>query len=176
MSKLPNGFTPKMIAAAEELFVAKALEETIRPVVVAYEQEILKRLQLRSDPRYAVHGIDQVVLDRELTYLLSPDDQAKFLNETVVACQKAKLRVASPENCPLLEAQFVRSKKENAFLEALGEHPDLGLFRSYWDLSLESRNRAIDLSLRLLAPFVRAVPDLLDGLMKDAKESGANEK
>ncbi|CAN7646992.1 hypothetical protein LJR129_005033 [Acidovorax sp. LjRoot129] len=175
MSKFPNGYTKTMVDAAEELFVAMALEETIRPVVVAYEQEILDRLQLRTDPRYAVHGIDRVVLDRRQTYLLSAEDQATFLNETYLACQKAKLRVAAPENCPLLEAEFVRMKKENAFLEALAEHPDLGLFKDYRELSLEERSRAIELSLRLLAPFVSAVPDILDGVIRNASGSGTHE-
>lgn len=172
MLNLPTGFTPKMVAAAESLFVAKALEETIRPVVEGFEQEILSRLQLRTDKRYAIHGIDRVVLDRKHTYLLAPDDLAIFLEETFSAAKKANLKVASPENCPLLEAEYVRMKKENELLEALGQHPSLGSFKNFRSMSLEARAQAIELSLRLLAPFVRKAPELLESLMLPEHAAG----
>lgn len=37
------GITSKMIRAAETLFLAMTLEQTIRPVVEAYEKEIMER-------------------------------------------------------------------------------------------------------------------------------------
>ena len=42
MSAYPNGFTAKMIEAAERVLVAQAFEMHVRPVVTAYEAEILQ--------------------------------------------------------------------------------------------------------------------------------------
>ena len=96
MSAYPNGFTAKMIEAAERVLVAQAFEMHVRPVVTAYEAEILQRLQLRSDPRFKVHGINRVILDRKETFLLGEADRELFLQETFKARDAAKLIVSKP--------------------------------------------------------------------------------
>lgn len=163
-SNLPSGFTKEMVAASETLFVAIAFEQIIRPVVEAYEDEILQRLQFRTDKCFAERGIDRIVLNRKHTYLLSLQDQAVLFEETEKARTRANLKVSIPGNCPLLEAEHRRIMAEQAFLESIAEHPNLGNLKN--TMPLETRAHVIELSLRLLAPFVSDAAEILEGLMK----------
>ena len=155
------GITSKMIRAAETLFLAMTLEQTIRPVVEAYEKEIMERLQLRTDPKWAQYGIDRLVLERKDTFLLGKEDSERFIAETFKARDAAKLEVDHPEACPLLAAINHVVKAENALMETMGEHPQMGALKNVHLLSLEKRKQAIEMTLRLLAPFVRNSKDML---------------
>ena len=159
MEKL--GVTSKMIRAAETLFLAMTVEQTIRPVVEAYEKEIMVRLQMRTDPKWAKYGIDRLVLERKDTFLLSKEDSERFIAETFKARDAAKLKVDHPEACPLLVAINHVVKAENALIETMGEHPQLGALKNVLVLSLDKRKQAIEMTLRLLAPFVRNSEDML---------------
>ena len=52
-------------------------------------------------------------------------------------------------------------KAENALIETMGEHPQLGALKNVLVLSLDKRKQAIEMTLRLLAPFVRNSEDML---------------
>ena len=167
MSAYPNGFTAKMIEAAERVLVAQAFEMHVRPVVTAYEAEILQRLQLRSDPRFKVHGINRVILDRKETFLLGEADRELFLQETFKARDAAKLIGSKPENCPLSEA--LRLAAERELLLSLAEHPKFSSIAKAAEsgtLTVDERNKVIDLTTRLLSPYMRNAKELLNDLMK----------
>ena len=169
MSAYPNGFTAKMIEAAERVLVAQAFEMHVRPVVTAYEAEILQRLQLRSDPRFKVHGINRVILDRKETFLLGEADRELFLQETFKARDAAKLIVSKPENCPLSEALTLRLAAERELLLSLAEHPKFSSIAKAAEsgtLTVDERNKVIDLTTRLLSPYMRNAKELLNDLMK----------
>lgn len=169
MSAYPNGFTAKMIEAAERVLVAQAFEKHVRPVVTAYESEILQRLQLRSDPRFKIHGINRVILDRKETFLLGDADRELFLQETFKARDAAKLVVSNPANCPLSEAEMLRLGAEKEFLQSLADHPkfaSLAKAAESGTLTVDERNKVIDLTLRLLSPYVRNAKDLLKDLIE----------
>lgn len=52
MNSQSISMSPELVRLAEDLMVAIAFEELIRPTVVAYENEILARLQLPVDPKF----------------------------------------------------------------------------------------------------------------------------
>ena len=56
MSSYPNGITQELISAAQQLLFAMAYERHVGPIVIDYETEILKRLQLRRQRQRFGHG------------------------------------------------------------------------------------------------------------------------
>ena len=145
--------SPEQIRLAEAVFTATALEQTIRPIVVAYETAILAKHQFKIDRLWVEKGAaDKVILDRKDSFLLSKEDAQVYFAECHAARDAANLKVKHPENCPLLEAEHLRMDAENALLKAMSSQPGLESFAKGY-LTLEVRNKAIDLTLRLLAPF-----------------------
>lgn len=155
--------TPGQIKAAEHLFVAMAHEQLVRPVVEAYETAILAKHQFHIAAQWVREGdADRVILDRKLSYLLDDADAAVFYSECHQARDAAGLKVDNPEHCPLCVAENLRIQAENALLEAISEIPGLEAFSQRTHaFTLENRARALDLSMRLLAPFVAKGPDIL---------------
>ena len=169
MSSYPHGYTPKMIAAAEQVLLATAFEQHVRPVVIAYETAILERLQLRSAPSFLQYGIDKVIRERKETFMLGEDDRDLFLKETFNARDEAKLISSHPEGCPLIEAEILRLGAEQELIKSLADHPLLADFAKVATsgvIPLEERTKVIDLTLRLLSPYVRSADDLLKDLLQ----------
>jgi hypothetical protein len=154
--------TKGQIRSAENLLLTMAHEATIRPVVEKYSTDILAAHQFRIAKKWAESGSeDEVILDRNSTFLLEPDDAAVFYVESAAARIAANLKVSSPDNCPLSEAESLRIGAENSFLEAMGESESLSAFGQHHLLNLEQRAQALDLSLKLLAPFVHSGHEIL---------------
>lgn len=160
------GVTPATIKAAEALFMAMALQESVQPIVQAYELEILQRLQLRTDPAFAASGIDRIVLCSKDAYLLSDQDFETYQAEAFKARDAAKLAVSNPQNCPLLEAQSLVLKAQTALLDEMAQFPGLHNLKNVHLLSPQKRQGAVDLTLRLLAPYVRNAKDITTGFAK----------
>ncbi len=157
MSSYPNGITQELISAAQQLLFAMAYERHVGPIVIDYETEILKRLQLRSDPSFREFGIDKVILDRKETFMLGTADREVFFRETYKARDAARLRVAHPQGCPLSEAVMQRLQAERSLFRAMADHPQLGDFARAADsgmLTMSERQRLVDLTLAVLSPYV----------------------
>lgn len=151
-------FTPTtaLIRAAETLMLAMAHEGLVRPIVEAYEAEILQKHQWHIAPKWVAMGLeDRVVLSRKHACLLSEEDAKVFYQECFKARDAARLRVSKPENDPLCEAENLRVQAEAVFIQALSTLPGLSIFASKTHtLSLDTRKLVIDIGLKLLAPFV----------------------
>lgn len=154
--------TEDQIRSAEAVFVAMIYESEIRPVVEAYEQAILDKHQFHPDPYWHELGLEpQPILDRKRTYLLSDKDGRTFHSECRKARDAAKLKVDDPEHCPLLVAENLRLQAENALLKSMGSISGLESL-STSIMSLDQRRRAIDLCLKLLAPFCASGEQILE--------------
>ncbi|CAB3754426.1 hypothetical protein [Paraburkholderia humisilvae] len=159
---VPNG---NMTRAAENLLVAMAHEDLVRPVVVAYEEEILAQRQFRIARKYVERGCaDTVILDRKQSYMLEASDLATYLKQCFEARDAAGLKVREPDNCPLLEAENTRIKAESLLLEAMAELPNLAAIARPW-LTLEARKQAVDLTLNMLAPFCADAKGIINRLV-----------
>jgi hypothetical protein len=162
------GLTEPMIAAAKMLLVATAFEQLVRTIVVQYEQEILDRLQLRTDERFIEHGINHVVLQRNEVSLLSDSDREVFYQETFKARDAAKLPVNDPRDCPLIAAELNRLNAEKALMAALLAHPklcDTAKAYSSGFLNVDEQKKVVHLTLCLFAPFVNDAEVLLKEML-----------
>lgn len=161
---VPNA---NMIRAAENLVLAMAHEDVVRPIVVAYETEILTRHQFRIARKFVEQGCaDVVILDRKRSYMLEESDFAIYLKQCFEARDAAGLKVRASDNCPLLEAEHTRIQAENLLLEAMAELSNLAAIGKPW-LTLEARKRAVDLTLNMLAPFCADADGIIKRLLAE---------
>lgn len=159
--------TPTQVRLAEALMASMAYEGTIRPIVEGYEQAILGKHQFRISRHWVDLGCeDEIILDRNKSYLLSEDDSRTYHAECFAARDAAGLKVDDPEFCPLLVAENLRITAENALLNAMGETPGLESLATGF-MTTDLRNRAIDITLKLLAPSCGTSDDILKRIMEE---------
>lgn len=160
--------SPELIQSAENLFLAMAVEQEIRPKVEAYETEILARHRFKPAAQYRDYVKDEAILSRKDSFLLGDDDAKVYFAECFAARDAAGLKVSKPQNCPLLEAECTRMEAQNAFIKALGAIKGLEAFAEKPHvLTIAQRDKVIDIGLRLVAPFVGNSKTILQRIMKD---------
>lgn len=156
--------TSEMISAAKAVFLAMAFVETVKPIVKGYQTAILEKHRFLIDPNLLkIDGFgdeDPVILVPERTFLMNADDFNVYIQETYEARDKAGLTVDQPDFCPLLVAEELLRKAEAALIETMkpvtkltGDH--------LLCAGLDKYEKYIDLTLRLLAPFVGNSSDIL---------------
>lgn len=154
--------TTDQIRLAEALFTCIAHETFVRPIVVQYKTEILKRHQFHISPEWVSKGAtDHIILDHNESYLLSQADFEAYHAECNVAREAAQLHVDHPDKCPLLVAEALRIDTENALLAAMAMTPGLDKLNSS-ALTLEMRTQVLNLILKMLAPFCGNAKSILD--------------
>lgn len=151
-----------MVAAAEAVFMTMALVQTIRPVVIKYKTDILAAGQWHIREAFIARLEDKVILDPAQAYLMSAEDFANYDNQCKVARDKAGLVVEHPDQCPLLVAEELQRLAEKALIDVMVDvskvtHESLLSSRE----SLKNYRKYIDLTLRLLASFVRGTTSLM---------------
>ena len=157
--------TEAQIHAAEAVFAAMAMEQTIRPIVETYEKAILVMHQFKIAKKWEDKlGTPEVILDPKLSYLLENDDFAIYHEECKQARDAAGLKVEDYDHCPLLVAGHLRIQAEIELLQAISTIPELKTFASANGLSTELRSKAIDMTLKLLSPFCGKSDDILKRL------------
>lgn len=151
--------TDEMVAAAQAVFLAMTLEQTVTPVVLKYQRQLLAEGQWRVRPEYAARLGDEVITEPHRAYLMSEADFALYDAKCKQARDAAGLSVDHPDQCPSLVAQDLQRQAERVLVDVmvsvtkitheqlLSSHRGLVNLRQY-----------IELTLRLLAPFVKAAP------------------
>lgn len=167
---MKKGFTPSanLIRYAQNLLLCMAIEQQVRPVVEAYETEILAKHQFKPAAKWRDRLDRGVVLDRKSSFLLSDEDAKTFYAECFAARDKAGLKVSKPENCPLLEAENTRRLVENVFIDELGKILGLDAFANGF-MTLEMRAKVIETGLRLVAPFVGNSNEILQRVVGEPR-------
>ncbi len=160
--------TPEMIRAAELLFVAMAHEAVVREQVHAYEDRIIteQRYTVCADLRAAAarNGVElpERVDSRAQMAYLSEECFADFHARCLTAGQAIGLIPSPPYDCPLIEAEAARRMAEDHVLDCMDEVvPGAGRIKK---ATTELRAKAMDLSLKLLVPYVRRAGPVLDSL------------
>jgi len=154
-------FTPSddMLRSAETVFFCMATVDTIKPIVKEYQKKILKEMQAGPKAEWCEgrRGLspNDLILDPERSYLLSDNDFQYYLKRCNEERIKANLHVNNPEFCPLLVVENNLRKAHHILLDAM--QPLTGvefddLFKN--EKGLENYEKYIDLSLKLLAPFI----------------------
>jgi len=142
---------PNRIKAAQNLFMAMAWAETVRPIVTGYKKAILKNHQWHIAKEWTDKGMpDEIVLDPEHTYLLEENDFTVYLAECNEERKKAGLYVKSDEYCPLLVADHDVTRAEWALFDAMKDITGIDGHELYG----KNREKYLDLLLKMFAPFV----------------------
>ena len=162
----PAAITDALISSAERVLVTTAFEKMIEHIVVGYQTEILQRLQLKVSDEFKDDPVGPVILNPDHTYLLNEDDYGRYLSESHEARKKAQLVVEDPSQCPLLVAIHERINAENQLLKAMSEIPRLGDLRHFSVATIKQRGQFLDMSLAMLAPYVRKTDELMARAVK----------
>lgn len=157
MNQSPFKPTPEMIRAAEMLFVAIAIEDDVRERVQAYERAILEAREYRvSDELRAIMASngheapeDRITTPQRAAWM-DAADREDFLARCRDAADAAGMTPKPPYDCPLIEAEATRRLAEQHLLDCMES-----LAPKVAKAQGELRKRAIDASLRLLAPHTR---------------------
>ena len=144
--------TQDMIAAAKTVFLAKAWTETLRPVVEGYKKAILAKHSWHIAEEWINKGMaDRVIMEPEHAYLLSDQDFAIYLREVNESRVEAGLEVDNEDHCPLLVAEMQEVNATRALLTAMMPITKIDPNDVYG----EDWNKLTDLTLQLLAPYVK---------------------
>lgn len=176
MSSQPaEAFVPSetQIRCAQALLVAMAHEATLRPIVEGYERAILAKHQFKRAAMWSKRAGQEgeVITEGKHAFLLDEADLKVYLAECQAAQDAHGLKTEKPGNCPLLEAQHVRTQCEIALLQAWEGHPRLSVLADTRTLCGERRHQVIELTLGLLAPHLKDnARDMLADLGMDPPE------
>jgi hypothetical protein len=141
--------TPEMVSAAKAVFMAKALTETIRPIVEGYHWKVLRELQPTDE------HTGKVITDIEYDWTMGAVAFQEYWNRCKEEREKVGLRVDNPDYCPLGVARNLQRKAEQALVECMEPITKLKAENALC-AGLEIYKKLVDLTLRLLAPFIEA--------------------
>jgi hypothetical protein len=158
ITKQNISITEDMKQAAKTLFMAMAFTETIRPIVEGYQQKIINEMKPQVNERDAQicrMGF-KIITNPKHSYLMNNTDFQTYLKRCNEERIKAKLHVDNEEFCPLLVAEHLQSQAERVFVEAMEPITHLSPDKVLCSKDgLNNYKKLIDLSLRLLAPYVK---------------------
>lgn len=140
-TEIRNKITPEMKQAAKVCFIAMAYRETIRPTVEAYHRRVLNELGYPN-------------LTEKTSYLM-PDTTAKiYFARLDEEKEKAGFHGLEPGYCPLLIAETMVRDAEHVLIAAMQPLTKIKDAHQLLCAGLDKYERYIDLTMRLLAPFV----------------------
>lgn len=151
-----KSFTPNktMIKAAETVFLAMAMVETIRPVVRSYQTAILAEGKWCVIDEFSEDPGKEVIIDPKLAWLMPDDDFMQYHSKCKAARKAAGLHVEDDEQCPLLVSEHDLIRAETGLATALeGVSPLTAEMLN--SLVGQRRKDAVDLMLRLMSPYVK---------------------
>jgi hypothetical protein len=147
--------TQDMITAAENLFLAMAYTQTIRPIVEGYQKRIIAEIKPEVCEKFSKLATITITEAKD-TYLMNDNDFQVYLKRCAEEAHKAGFKIPNDDYCPLLIAESLERDAEHALIKAM--LPITHITKDmvlYSENGLENYKKLIDLSLRLLAPFVK---------------------
>jgi len=145
--------SPEMIKAAETVFMAMAMVETIKPVVLKYSEEILAEGQWPVRSEFSERIGNEVILEKSKAWLMSDEHFLIYDGKCKEARKASDLYVASEDQCPLLVSEADLSKAETELADAMSPISPLN-GEKINRMSPTMRKEVVELMLKLLAPFV----------------------
>lgn len=149
--------TPEMIAAAESVFLAMTIESATRPVVESYQKKILTEREWYSDPAMSnAPGIPERITDPKYAWVMGSEDFRLYRKRCNEECIAAKLPAETDDRCPLLVAENMTRLAKKAMLDTMASVTKLDGATAA-SMNAADYDHFVDLTLRLLAPFVKNV-------------------
>ena len=162
----PSEVADKMVSAAERLMTALAMERYLEPIVTGYQRDVLERLQFKVAPEHCASFGEQLILSPDQAHLLSQEDRAIYVAETIKARIAAQLVVASFDECPLAVATAERIQAEDVLLAAISDIPQLEGVRLAVRSEEPFRSKAVAMALQFLEPYTRTDEEIIADLIK----------
>jgi hypothetical protein len=163
--------TDDMVTAATMVFQGMALVGTVEPTVRGYEREVLEQMEPKSrswekhdfPAKVITEPKDAWQMDEEefLVYLGRVNDKQKGHPEVVAIVNSVRIAwgqepidfEAQPDYCPLLVAEDMLRGRRRQLIDVM--EPVTGIdAQSVLCSGLDNYDKFVDLTLRLLAPFV----------------------
>ena len=149
-TKANINITEEMKTAAKAVFMAMALVKTIKPIVEGYQRKIIN--EMKPLDRYK----GQIITNPNQSYQMGDSDFKIYLTRCNEERIKAGLKVENEEYCPLLVAEELQRKAERVFIDVMEPITHLSADRVLCSQNgLDNYHKLIDLSLRLLTPYVK---------------------
>jgi len=143
--------TQEMIDAAGKVFFCMTHLMTIEPIIKALEEKLLTEMQLKE-----VRNPEKVIVDSKYLYLASEKDAELYCEAySSILSKNGYEEFAKDGKCPFLVAKKELTMAENHLIEVMEPitQTSIELLSSSGDF-LKNRAELIDLTLKLLAPFV----------------------
>ena len=149
------------LAAAENVFLAMAFEQSVRLIVEGYRQKILAERTWRCVPdlvermarRSSDQPAEQYVTDIKFTWMMEKEDFALYHDRCNPERIAAGLVVEHDSYCPLLVAENITIQAKHALCDAMAGVTNIPA-KTAATLKLDDYRKFVDLTLKLLAPFV----------------------
>lgn len=159
-SHMPIGqkFQPeqRMMEAATQVFSAMTLLSLIRPIVNDYQSAILREQQWSVSPKWSQGpcSITGLVLEPARSHLLRDEDCEVYARLCREAAAKVNLVVHGTADCPLLETENDLRLAQRELVDSMFPVTHISAEKAT-TMKTENYQKLIDLTLRLLAPFVK---------------------
>lgn len=158
--------TQGMIDAARKVFMAMAWVDTVKPIVLAYQRQILAEGQWHIpadkhamlERRSGNSPLDTLVLDPSKAYMLAEDDFKAYYLKCETARVHADLHISTVGGCPLLEAQGTLMLAKRLLVEQM-EPISNQTYEKLISTKAEAFGKFVEMTLRHLAPFVATASD-----------------
>lgn len=141
--------TQEMIDAASKVFFCLAHLKTVEPIIRAFEEKLLTKMQIKDKDGALITNADNI-------YLAHEDVQNKYFKQmNVLLASNGYEEFAKTETCPLLIAKNQLCVAENHLINVMEPISKIS-YDMLYDSSdfLVDRKSLIDLNMKLLAPFV----------------------
>lgn len=154
--------TAEMISAAELVFVAMAAEQTVHPIVEAYQRKVLaahnwpiaaKWVDEPARRRREKYMNGEPILDPKDSFLLDEEASAIYFAEIDKEARAAGYNLP-PDHCPLLTAEHQRIKAEQLLITAMSSLTKVNN-DNIWKLGYDKRQEYLELCKKIMAPFVK---------------------
>ncbi|MCC7515573.1 MAG: hypothetical protein IT212_12860 [Bacteroidia bacterium] len=155
ITKEKKDFEPAadMVQAAKNVFACMAIIETIRPIVEGYKRKILANMRFRKADKFRdVESIPEIILEPKDAWKMGDKDFKFYLSECNKDRVKAGLHVDDPECCPLLVADNMLCKAKSVLVDTMEPVTKIKS-GDIWNPT--HAERMVELTLRLLAPFIK---------------------
>lgn len=145
-----------MIDAASNVFMAKAHLSLIKPIVEGYMQKILDQQEWHVAEKYR-DKFPLRITNHRSDFMMSEADFARYYQLCDEERQKAGLAILKEGHCPLSDARQTLFLAETALIDVMAPTTEI-TSQQLNQANIEHRQEYIELTLRLLAPFVPKSP------------------
>lgn len=151
-----SNFVPstEMVEAAAGVFLAMANLQSVEPIVRGYQQKILNEHEWLFAEKYRAQFGRRITCLRN-DFMMSESDFARYYALCEHERIKAQLQIKDEGHCPLIDATTMLTNAQNALIEAMFPVTRMSL-ETLSSAPVGMRQEFIELTLKLLAPFVPA--------------------